>query len=700
MESKTFSIANLSNPTYFAEGRLPAHSDHAYYASLSELEQGVSSYRQSLNGLWYFSYAKNLSLRPIGFESPDVDCRSWDTIRVPSHIQLEGYGTPHYTNTTYPWDGHELVQPGEIPERFNPTASYVKYFTKPDHWQEVYISFQGAESALAVWLNGHFVGYSEDSFTPSDFDLTPYLIDGENKLAVQVYRYASGSWLEDQDFWRFSGLFRDVYVYTKPTVHVEDIWIHATPMNQYHDGRLSMALKWNNENEKSLHISLYDNVGKRLLEETQNVASDASEFAIDVEGIHLWSAENPYLYTLLVQVYDARGELMEVIEQSIGFREFKMDGNIMRINGKRIVFKGTNRHEFDCYRGRAIDPSEIEADIIIMKQHNINAVRTSHYPNSSLFYALCDEYGLYVIDEANLETHGSWQRNGNLVRNEHTVPDDHEEWLGAVLDRAESMVERDKNHPSIIIWSCGNESCGGKDIYEMSVYFRRKDPFRLVHYESIFWDRRYNKTSDMESQMYTKVADIKAFLETHRDKPFICCEYTHSMGNSNGGMHKYTDLTEEEELYQGGFIWDFSDQALWKKDRYGKDALMYGGDYGDRPSDYNFSGNGIVFADRTLTSKLQEVKYNYQDFTLVPGQQELTIYNKSLFSHMDDKELVLTLLYEGDSVWEEVTTPPDVLPGDSATVPLVLPTFGAGEYVITASLRLKEDKNGRREVMK
>lgn len=689
MENKSFDIGKLADPEYFADNRLKAHSDHAYFADMRELSIKQSSFKQSLDGLWYFAYAKNLTQRIAGFEKVDVDCHTWNTIRVPAHIQMEGHGKPHYTNTTYPWDGSELIRPGEIPQENNPTASYVKYFVKPEAWKDVYISFQGVESAFALWLNGEFVGYSEDSFTPADFDLTPYLKAGENKLAVEVYRFSSGSWLEDQDFWRFSGIFREVSLYTKPSIHLDDLFIHTQIAPSYQDARLSVEYTWNSAAEKSVNLQLFDENDQCVFEEMQEkIKGEAGGFSQDIKDVKLWSAEKPHLYRALFKVFDAAGNLLEVIEQNIGFREFKLDGNIMKINGKRIVFKGTNRHEFDCYRGRAIDAAEIEQDIILMKQNNINAVRTSHYPNNSRFYELCDIYGLYVIDETNLETHGSWQKNGQPIEDEHTLPNGHGKWRAAVLARGEAMLERDKNHASILIWSCGNESYGGRNIYDLSEYFRQRDPSRLVHYEGIRWDRRYNDTSDMESQMYPKVAEIREFLREHRDKPFICCEYTHSMGNSNGGMHKYTDLTDEEELYQGGFIWDFVDQAIWDHDRYGKETLRYGGDYGDRPSDYNFCGNGIVFADRKTTSKLQEVKYNYQDFVLRPTRTQLVVENKSLFTNAKEYELFLELYRDGQSVWKKKMPAVDLKPGMAVKLPLDLPDYGIGEYVIEAMLCL------------
>ena len=324
-----------------------------------------------------------------------------------------------------------------------------------------------------------------------------------------------------------------------------------------------------------------------------------------------------------------------------------------------------------------------------MKRQNINAVRTSHYPNSSRLYELADRYGLYVIDETNLETHGTWQKNGVHVPSDGVLPGDHEAWQAAVLDRAHSMLARDKNHPSILIWSCGNESCGGRDIYEMSELFRREDPSRLVHYESIFWDRSYPATSDMESQMYTKVADIRAFLAAHPEKPFLCCEYSHAMGNSLGGMHKYTDFADEEPRYQGGFLWDFVDQALWRRDRYGRDSYAYGGDFGDRPCDYDFSGDGIFFADRSLSPKLQAVKFNYQDFRLTPSKKGVTIENRSLFTDAADYVLCISLLRDGTPVYETQCAVPSIAPGGTGEVPLALPACGAGEYALTASLCLR-----------
>ena len=689
---KHFDWGKLSDPTFFEENRLPAHSGHRFYGSLSELAKGESSYELSLDGLWQFRFAKNLAARPVGFEAADYDCRDWETIRVPAHLQMEGYGVPQYTNMTYPWDGHEDVKPGKMPQKDNPVGSYVRYFTVPEDWngRRVLVSFGGAESALIVYVNGTYIGYSEDTFTPSEFDITDALVAGENKLAVSVVRFSSASWVEDQDFWRFSGLFREVKLVSLPKLHLSDLFVHAVPEHDYQDGKLTVDLTWASAEKKQVTLALYDAEGRQVASAEDAPAGETSSLALEVKGVKLWNAEHPYLYRALFTVRDDAGAVVEVIPQNVGFREFQMENGIMKINGERIVFKGVNRHEFDCDRGRAIDPREIEKDIITMKRNNINALRTSHYPNQSRIYDLADIYGLYVIDETNMETHGSWQKNGVHVPSENVVPDNHPEWQAMLLDRANSMFQRDKNHAAILIWSCGNESCGGKDIFEMSEFFRKHDASRLVHYESIFWDRSFGGTSDMESQMYTPVAGIEKFLAEHPEKPFICCEYTHAMGNSCGGMHKYTELTDREPRYQGGFIWDFVDQAIYRRDRYGKDDYDYGGDFGDRPNDGNFSGDGIVFANREGTTKLQDVKFNYQNFALTVKQGSVEIWNKSLFSDAAEYELRLELLRDGEKVWQSSQAAPSVKASERKEIALDVPSFGAGEYVLTASLHLKE----------
>ncbi len=688
---KVFDYSLVKDPQYFKDGRMDAHSDHTYYRDGEEAQEKETSFRYDLNGIWKFHYARNYGSAILGFEKEEYCCRDWDDIRVPAHIQMEGYDAPQYANVQYPWEGHEDIHPGEIPEHFNPVASYVKYFEVPEEMQgkRLFISFQGAESGIALWLNGHFVGYSEDSFTPSEFELTEYVKEGENKLAAQVFKWTASSWCEDQDFFRFSGIYRDVYLYTVPEVHVYDLQIRAIP-----DETLSAAaleIRTNTWGKGTVKITLSKD-GETVIEDKK--ALDGEEiYSWKVADPVLWSAEDPQLYDLTLEVYNEAGELQEVIPQRVGFRRFEMKDGIMTLNGKRIVFKGVNRHEFSSVSGRHVSEEELRKDLKTMKQNNINAIRTCHYPDASLIYQLCDEYGIYMIDETNLESHGSWDVAEFTKDYTYVVPHDKPEWLDMMLDRANSMYQRDKNHTAILIWSCGNESFGGKDIFEMSQFFRNTDPTRLVHYEGLCHDRRYNDTSDMESQMYPSVEAIKEFLAKDDSKPFICCEYTHAMGNSCGAMHKYTDLTDTEPKYQGGFIWDYIDQSIYKKDRYGKEFQAYGGDFGERPTDYNFSGNGIAYGgNRDASPKMQEVKFNYQNITAEVSADSVKVINKNLFVNTDIFDCKVTVAKNG-KVIHKASLATAVAPLSEGTYALPLAKEEKpGEYAVTVSFHLKEDK--------
>ena len=689
--NRQFDYANVKNPEYFCDGRMEAYSDHAYYASETDMLDGESLFAESLNGIWKFHYARNYGAVIRGFEKEEYCCASWDDIRVPAHIQMEGYDVPQYANTQYPWEGREDIRPGEIPEYFNPVASYVKYFSVPERMKgkRIFVSFQGAESGLAVWLNGVFIGYSEDSFTPSDFELTGYLKEGQNKLAVQVFKWTAGSWCEDQDFYRFSGLYRDVFLYTVPNVHIRDLRIRAIPDETLQKAELEIVSCTWGEGKARFVLSRH---GKVFVDEEKELNRE-NRFVWEVDHPALWSAAVPYLFDLIITQTVKDGAVTVLIPEKVGFRRFEMKDHMMTLNGKRIVFKGVNRHDFSSVGGRHVSEEELRKDLTVMKQNNINAIRTSHYPNGSLLYRLCDEYGLYLIDETNMETHGSWDTVRADGDDDYIVPNDRPEWLPLLLDRENSMYQRDKNHPSILIWSCGNESYGGKDIYEMSQFFRKEDPTRLVHYEGVFNDRRYNDTSDMESQMYTPVEKIKEFLAKDRSKPFICCEYTHAMGNSCGAMHKYTDLTDTDPLYQGGFIWDYIDQTIYKKDRYGQEFQAYGGDFGERPTDYNFSANGIVYGgDREPSPKMQEVKYNYQNITAKVSENRVTIINKNLFLNTNAFDCVVLVERNGKAL-RQIKMETEVEPLGEKTYPLpfakeTLP----GEYTVTVSFRLKEDQ--------
>lgn len=690
-----FQYEKVKDPQFFKENVLPAHAEAVLYRNRKEFDRGESSLMMPLDGIWKFSYAVNQSSAPSGFEKETYDCTCWESIRVPAHIQMEGYDVPQYANVQYPWDGKEELVPGEIPVRFNPTASYVKYFeVPPEMWgKEIRVSFQGVESGMALWLNGSYVGYSEDSFTPSEFELTPYLKEGENKLAVQVYKWTSSSWCEDQDFFRFSGIYRSVYLYAVPSVHMEDIRIKALfEGHDFSESVLEVAAKVSGEGK--MRCRLKDG-GQTVFESVKEIPP-AGEivFQEKVPAPKLWSAEQPNLYTLEIEVLNVSGETEEYTVQAVGFRKFEMKDNRMLLNGKRIVFKGVNRHEFSAVSGRHVSYEELEKDIVTMKRNNINAVRTCHYPDDVAIYDLCDRYGLYLIAECNMETHGTWDAYLRGVADKSFVlPGDHEEWEGMMLDRVNSCYQRDKNHPAVLLWSCGNESFGGRTIFRMSELFRKLDDTRLVHYEGVFQDRSYNESTDVESRMYMKAFEIEDYLKDAEARPIICCEYAHAMGNSCGALHKYTNLADRENSgYQGGFIWDYIDQSLYRKDRYGREYQAYGGDFGDRPCDYNFSGNGIVYGgERNPSPKMQEVKFDYQNLVVFVHEKDFEVWNKNLFVNADNFDAKAVLLRDGVPLKEkelQLCVEPEsrrVFP-----LPFEIPAY-PGEYAVTVSFHLKKD---------
>ncbi|MCR5669975.1 MAG: DUF4981 domain-containing protein [Butyrivibrio sp.] len=704
---KEFIETIIGDPRVFEENRLPAHSDHVAYASVAEMNAKKSSYITDLDGVWRFHYSKNLNDAPKEFYKESYDTEGWDRIHVPAHIQLEGYDIPQYVNIQYPWDGREEVASGDVPRLFNPVADYVKYIDLPSapKGDGINISFQGVESGFALWVNGKYVGYSENSFDPAEFEITGFLKKGRNKIAVRVFKWTSGSWLEDQDFFRFSGIFRRVYLQRIPKVHVSDLLVEPSLSDNFKKAKLRFRALTSGTGIMELKLS-YE--GKNVLEGKVPIKAEITEGSIDINAPCLWSAEEPNLYELLLVVKDSHGATVEVIRQLVGFRKFEMKDGIMLLNGKRIVFKGVNRHEFSNKNGRVPSKDELLTDILTMKRNNINAIRTSHYPDDSALYELCDIYGLYLIAENNMESHGTWEPYLRGYRPlEYVLPKDREEFKDLLLDRVNSCYQRDKNHPSILIWSCGNESFGGSIIHEMSLLFKKLDKTRLVHYEGLFRDRSYNDTSDMESQMYPSAASIEEFLKENPDKPFICCEYSHAMGNSCGGMHYYTDLSDREPRYQGGFIWDYIDQSLTRKNRYGESYEAYGGDFYDRPNDGNFSGNGIVYGDRTPSPKMQEVKFNYQNISVEfeKNKKKFKVINKNLFVGTDKYDCLISLLADGEKIFE---TYADVKVAPLSSKSFVVPAeifdhirdYDGGisetgldtEFALTVSFVLREDE--------
>ncbi|WP_425954816.1 glycoside hydrolase family 2 TIM barrel-domain containing protein [Xylanimonas sp. McL0601] len=675
----TRDLNRIADPTFVAENRLPAHSDHRWFADDGEAAAGASSFEQCLNGLWKLHYAKN----PAGTlpEFWAADTSGWDDVPVPAHLQLLGYDRPQYTNVQYPWDGHEQVAPGEVPTGYNPVGSYVKDYEldRPlDPGERLSVTFHGAESAIAVWHNGTYVGYGTDGYTPSEFDLTPTVAPGLNRLAVQVIKFSGQSWIEDQDFYRFSGIFRDVVLYRRPAVHLQDVRVttEVAPDRASAVVRVRVAL----DGDGSVRATL-DGVGALTADET-------GDLAVVVDKPRLWSAEDPHLYALRLEVLDGAGAVVEVVPQRVGIRRFGIEGGVLRVNGQRVVFRGVNRHEFGL-QGRVMSREQTEADLRLMKRANINAVRTSHYPNNSFFYELADQYGLYIVDEMNVEAHGVWDEiiQGRR-RIEEAVPGDRSEWRPSLLARAEAMFERDKNHPSIVMWSCGNEAFGGTNFRDVADWFRAHDS-RPVHYEGVAHDPRYPETTDVVSRMYAPAAEIEAFLAEHRDKPYILCEYAHAMGNSFGAVENYTELAYREALFQGGFIWDFSDQAIALRDRHGRPFLGYGGDCGEAPHDGEFCGNGIVFADHSPTPKLQEVRHVYQPLRVVVDESSVAVENRHLFTDAAAFAADVVVRREGVTV---ARAPLDVAlaPGDKATFPLpvAVPAVG-GEYTVDVSFRLR-----------
>lgn len=622
----------LDNPEVFRVNQLAAHSDHNYYAGYEELANNKNNFTQSLNGMWKFCFSQNAKVRPTEFYKTDWKVDEWDEIMVPGHIELAGYDKIRYINTMYPWEGWDYRRgaysiegagngAGMFSEAdYNPVGSYIKKFDLEEALvgKRITICFEGVEQAMYVWLNGEFVGYAEDSFTPSEFDLTPYIKEKGNVLAVEVHKMSSAAFLEDQDFFRFFGIFRNVSLKAKPDVHVEDLWLQPILKSDNKSGKFLADIKISSvHNEQfKVNVILKDMEENVVLEKMADVAYACEEttakLEADIEQVNIWDNHTPYLYRAYVEIMNERGELLEVVPYEVGFRRIEIVDKVMYLNGKRLVLLGVNRHEWNPRTGRCIGMEEMESDMECILRNNINSVRTCHYPDQIPWYYMCDKNGIYLMSETNLESHGSFQKLG-AIEPSCNVPGSVPQWREAVIDRARTNFETFKNHTSILFWSLGNESYAGDDIEAMNTYFKEKNDGRLVHYESSFYNRAYEDTiSDMETRMYAKPQEVESYLSNQPKKPYILCEFMHDMGNSMGGLGSYMKLIDKYEMYQGGYIWDFIDQAIYVTDEVtGQEVLRYGGDFDDRPADYEFSANGIVFANRKEKPAMQEVRYYY-----------------------------------------------------------------------------------------
>ena len=690
----------LTDATVFEVNRTPAHSNHKCFTHDPQSGE-YSDLTQSLDGEWRVEIvqASDIDFNEEPFVAENFDDSAFYRTQVPGHLQMAGLLKNKYVNIQYPWDGHENPLEPNVPEN-NHVALYRKKFVVSKRLADtkesggsVSIVFHGMATAIYVWVNGLFAGYGEDGFTPNEFDITDLLHDGENVVAVACYEYSSASWLEDQDFWRLHGLFRSVELTAQPHVHVVNMQLEADWDAESGTASLDAALSVRNASDAAtISATLKDSEGNVVWGTSTNADANTTFASGSLQGLEPWSAESPSLYELEVNVIDQAGDIVEAVVQKVGFRRFRIENGIMTLNGKRVVFKGADRHEFDAKRGRSITEQDMIDDVIFCKRHNINAIRTSHYPNQERWYDLCDEYGIYLIDETNLETHGSWCLPGDVVTAETAVPGSKARWEGACVDRVNSMMRRDYNHPSVVIWSLGNESYTGDVFRAMYKHVHDIDPNRPVHYEGVTKNRDYDDVTDIETRMYEHADVVEEYLKNDPQKPYISCEYMHAMGNSVGNLDEYTAL-ERYPHYQGGFIWDFIDQAIYASQPDGSTRLCYGGDFGDRPSDYEFSGNGLVFADRTPAPKAQEVKQLYSNVHIDVTDRSVSIKNDNLFISTGGYQFVLRILADGEPVWQSERR--FDVPADSACTfdvewPVDLYRANANELVLEVSQRLAE----------
>ncbi|MGC9520289.1 MAG: glycoside hydrolase family 2 TIM barrel-domain containing protein [Anaerolineae bacterium] len=680
------------NPQVVGRNKEPGHATLIPYpdvASALEGDRRASPYFRLLNGDWSFCWSPNPASAPEGFYHEDFDVSEWDTLPVPSNWQMHGYGTPMYTNVQYPFSPDYMPK---VPEDNNPGGAYRTTFEVPADWQNrrIFIVFDGVDSAFYLWVNGQQVGYSQGSRLPAEFDVTDCVRRGINTLAVQVFRWSDGSYLEDQDYWRLSGIYRDVYLFATPKVHIRDFWARTDLDEVYQDADLHLRVNVRNYSadetaDGSVVAQLYGARNGLITESTTRVTVPGGDETVlelvePVESPKKWSAEHPYLYTLVLTLKDAAGSILEVERSQIGFRTVEIQDGKVLVNGVPVYLRGVNRHEHDPDTGHTVSKASMIEDILLMKRFNINAVRTCHYPDDTLWYDLCDEYGLYLIDEANIESHGVWDE-----------PSRDPDWRTAFMERGQRMVERDKNHPSVIVWSLGNESGHGPNHAALADWIHKHDPTRPVHYESAGSEPYV----DIISTMYPTLERLARMAQApDENRPFILCEYAHAMGNSPGNLKEYWETIERYPRARGAFIWDWVDQGLRRTTEDGEEWFAYGGDYGDEPNDGSFCINGLIFPDRKIQPTMWEVKKVYQPVQVTPvdlAAGEVEVVNRYHFTALSALDVVWTLTADNRILQEGTLPQLDTPPGEREriTIPFAMPSLDSGtEYWLTLSFRL------------
>jgi len=671
---------DLENPAVTGRNKLPAHAFYIPYANTDQAfadDWEKSPYFISLNGTWKFNWVKNPANRPMGFYKEDFNESGWLDIAVPSNWELQGYGTPIYVNQPYEWTNDP--QPPAIPHDYNPVGSYIQYFDIPQNWigRKVILHFGAVKSAMYVWVNGQEAGYSQGSKTPAEFDITNFLTTKNNKLAVQVFRWSDGAYLECQDFWRISGIERDVFLYSIPDIYIHDFFVHADLTDDYQDGLMNVEIQIRNSAKQkpgkmNLLFQVFGQSTQSLVyEERQkikpdNISEEIFIFRLPLKSPRKWTAETPNLYTLVISLEDKKKNILESVAAKIGFRKSEIKNGQLLVNGIPVLIKGVNRHEHDPVTGHVISEASMRNDILLMKQNNINTVRTSHYPNDPRWYSLCDKYGLYVIDEANIESHGMGYGSRSLAKDSM--------WKHAHLDRVVSMLERDKNHPSVIVWSMGNEAGDGVNFTACYQWIKHRDPSRPIHYERA----GLGANTDIFCPMYAGIEYIENYAKQTQDRPLILCEYSHAMGNSNGNLQDYWEVIKKYDQLQGGSIWDWVDQGILMADENGTNYYAYGGDFGpeDVPSDGNFCINGLVSPDRTPHPAISEVKkvYQYVDFEVIdPLNGKFHIVNNYDFTNLKKYDIRWQIKSEGKTIADGMIHNPDVPPHESKTFNLDFP---------------------------